>query len=184
MSLQQEHSIFCVPPSLGWDVCLKTDSEAWNLWCHRQSKRPDLAMGTSRRSWGTLSWGEFFGFAVHPSDSLPLAEGYGCFLFSISHLTDMWCSGPLAQILRNKEEIHLFILTTHWLESHDLVWEVPSLFPLLHEINMLLESWVEAHWSTGLSSFNAGVSGGLSLHFSSGSSWASLLSFLGHWYRA
>ena len=35
---------------------------------------------------------------------------------------------------------------------------------------VILESWVEAHWSTGLSSFNAGFSGGLSLHFSSGSS--------------
>ena len=42
--------IFCVPPSLGWDVCLKTDSEAWNLWCHRRTTRPDLAMGTSQRS--------------------------------------------------------------------------------------------------------------------------------------
>lgn len=108
--------IFCVPPPLGWDVCLKTDSEAWNLWCRRQSKRPDLAMGTSRRSWGSLNWGEFFGFTVHPSDSLPLAEGYGGFLFSVSHLTGMWCSGPLAQILRNREEIHLYVLTTHWLE--------------------------------------------------------------------
>ena len=135
--------IFCVPPSLGWDVCLKTDSEAWNLWCHRRSTRPDLAMGTSQRSWGSLSWGEFFGFAVHPSDSLPLAEGYGCFLFSISHLTAMWCSGPLAQILRNKEEIHLFILTTHWLESHDLIWEVPSLCFLCY---MKLTCFWNAGW--------------------------------------
>ena len=66
----------------------------------------------SQRSWGSLNWGEFFGFTVHPSDSLPSAKGYGCFLFSISHLAAMWCSGSLAQILRNKEEIHIFILTT------------------------------------------------------------------------
>lgn len=44
--------------------------------------------------------GEFFGFTVRPSDSLPLAEGYGGSLFC--HLTGMWCSEPLAQILRNR----------------------------------------------------------------------------------
>lgn len=132
-----------------------------------------------------------------PSDAALSAKGYGCFSFSIGHHIVTWYSGPLASKPQKQRwggggkawPVSFWAIRerpsrSDWLGWHNLDWEALSLGFLFQEINMLLESCVEHHWSTAHSFFNIEL---WRRSFFVSLMWVTLSAFpfqLAHWHRA